>query len=563
MHPSPRHNPYPGDHDYERSYSPTRGRGPIPGRGRGRGRGHGWQPRGPYPRDGRRSDYYHRSYDSSYDRDYRASPYNYEEDGNSHRPYAYSSHERDIRDTSQSDPVRTLFVRHIKGIRFSKLQSCFERFGELHDLCDQSNLRGFAFFTYYDLRAAIRAQSEMNYREVDGVTIEVRYSFPKTDEALTEYCDRTKNQGTILVTARDCPLPIPDQEVRSYFEQFGDVMSVRRYRTNERQRCVEFYDSRACLRAHDRATGSAFRGGTLDCRFLWDRNNKNMTRQAQEAKQLAHASDYHYSSSHGRAAPRDYSRPPYSSEEYYSRRDYSGEPYRHQSPRYRRANGRDDYYDRPSYGPSHRSPVGSRHQQSRSPSPARSASQTAPPVQGLDSERLQQAQQAQQVLSLLASQMQPHPSNPPNNGSNGVQASQVNQLVSLLAQAQALQQQQASATSWSQPTPAQMETLPPAYSAPPVATTLSTHLPTSSYSTSNPTTTAVAPTNSHPKEPASDATTISKPISPQSAIAQYLMPAAQASSAATTTMAAATPSTAAQSLYYNPLTSDAYDPYAA
>ncbi|KAJ1985403.1 hypothetical protein H4R34_000057 [Dimargaris verticillata] len=427
-------------------------------------------------------------------------------------------------------------------------------------------MRGFAFFTYYDLRAAIRAQSEMNHREIDGIRIEVRYSFPKSDEALTEYCDRTKNQGTILVTARDCPLPVPDQEIRGYFEQFGDVMSVRRYRTNERQRCVEFYDSRACLRAHDRATGGSFRGGTLDCRFLWDRNNKNMTRQAQEAKQLTHAPEYHYPPNSDRAASRDHVRPAYSSNDYYSRRDHSRESYRHQSPRYRQTNGRDDYYDRPSSGPSHRPPAGSYRQRSRSSSPTRSASRAAPPVQGLDSERLQQAQQAQQVLSLLASQMQPPLSSPPNDN-NGVQTSQVNQLVSLLAQAQALQQQQqqqqrASSAPWSQPTPAQPEAHAPAYSAPPVATTLSTHLPTSSHLTSTPAATTSAPINSLPKEPTMNTPNVSKPVLPQSAIAQYLMPAVQAPSAAAPATTTATTSTAAQSLYYNPLTSDAYDPYA-
>ncbi|KAJ1994661.1 hypothetical protein H4R33_000178 [Dimargaris cristalligena] len=230
----------------------------------------------------------------------------------------------------------------------------------------------------YDIRNAIRALEELNGKEIDGVPLDIQFSFPKDDKALTDICDRRSNQGTLLVTVRDDNRPVDDDELRRFFQQYGDVKDIKPFRENVRQRVLEFYDSRDCVKAHDYATGAQYNHGTIDCRFLWDL-----------------------------AQNRDDSRTRYGPPE--SRGSISSE-FKNPSP----ASG-------------------------RPPTTHYENAPAAEPSQTVDAERLKQAQQAQQVLSLLAAQTQTPVQAQPSVAQNplmslmGPQGAQVAQLLSLLS----------------------------------------------------------------------------------------------------------------------------------
>ncbi|KAJ1656481.1 hypothetical protein IWQ61_003949 [Dispira simplex] len=319
------------------------------------------------------------------------------------------------------------------GATIDDIAPLFEEFGDLHDVCDHISRKGIAFISFYDLRAATRALESLNGKEINGIPIDVRYSLPKTDEAFKEFCDRHKNQGTLLVTARDCPLPLNDSDLRDYFQQFGDVASFKPFRNNERQRLVEFYDSRDCIRANDMAHGTQYNEGILNCRFIWDMNQKLMTRQSMGAERVK--------SVRGGRGLRGPERSSYFRGHHEGEGDYGRGHYRRSSPPPRRQ---------------HYSPGQSRErymtgQSSRETSVSRTGDgprRVPPPAQAtLDAQRLQQAQQAQQLISnMMNSQasnlnqtQQPtiNPAAALQMAANLPQGFQLAQLMSLFGQIQA------------------------------------------------------------------------------------------------------------------------------
>ncbi|KAJ1965958.1 hypothetical protein IWQ62_002537 [Dispira parvispora] len=240
----------------------------------------------------------------------------------------------------------------------------------------------------YDLRAATRALESLNGREINGIPIDVRYSLPKNDEAFKEFCDRHKNQGTLLVTARDCPLPLNDSDLRSYFQQFGDVASFKPFRSNERQRLVEYYDSRDCIRANDMAHGTEYNGGTLHCRFIWDLNQKLMTRQSVDAERAKSVRGRGVRGSERSSSFRGH---------HEGEGDYGRGHYRRSSPpprrqRYSPGQSRERYL------------AGQSSRETSVTRPRDDPHRAPPPAQAtLDAQRLQQAQQAQQLISNMMS----------------------------------------------------------------------------------------------------------------------------------------------------------------
>ncbi|KAJ1654534.1 hypothetical protein IWQ61_005557 [Dispira simplex] len=319
------------------------------------------------------------------------------------------------------------------GATIGDIAPLFEEFGDLHDVCDHISRKGIAFISFYDLRVATCALESLNGKEINGIPVDVRYSLPKSDEAFKEFCDRHKNQGTLLVTARDCTLPLNDSDLRGYFQQFGDVASFKPFRNNERQRLVEFYDSRDCIRANDMAHGAQYNEGTLNCRFIWDMNQKLMTRQSMGAERVK--------SVRGGRGLRGPERGSYFRSHHEGEGDYSRGHYRRSSPPPRWQ---------------HYSPGQSRErymtdQSSRETSVSRTGDgprRVPPPAQvTLDAQRLQQAQQAQQLISnMMNSQasnlnqtQQPtiNPAAALQMAANLPQGFQLAQLMSLFGQIQA------------------------------------------------------------------------------------------------------------------------------
>ncbi|CAG8461694.1 2458_t:CDS:10 [Rhizophagus irregularis] len=167
-------------------------------------------------------------------------------------------------------PCRTLFIRNIQyGTKTELVRSKFEEYGEIRDIFDIIEKRGMLFLSFYDIRAAEKAKVEMQNYEFGGRKIDVHYSLPKENEELI-YCDRDKNQGTLFITLKEGKVPLDNDALISHFSQFGEVKIVREYRTHPNQRFVEFWDSRACIRAHDATLNAEYNGGYFDCKFAWD-----------------------------------------------------------------------------------------------------------------------------------------------------------------------------------------------------------------------------------------------------------------------------------------------------
>ncbi|CAG8506916.1 6063_t:CDS:10 [Funneliformis caledonium] len=167
-------------------------------------------------------------------------------------------------------PCRTLFIRNIQyGTKTELVRSKFEEYGEIRDIFDIIEKRGMLFLSFYDIRASEKAKVEMQNYEFGGRKIDVHYSLPKENEEMI-YCDRDKNQGTLFITLKEGKAPLDNDALIHHFSQFGEVKVVREYRTHPNQRFVEFWDSRACTRAHDATLNAEYNGGHFDCKFAWD-----------------------------------------------------------------------------------------------------------------------------------------------------------------------------------------------------------------------------------------------------------------------------------------------------
>ncbi|KAJ1911910.1 hypothetical protein IWQ60_009916, partial [Tieghemiomyces parasiticus] len=234
--------------------------------------------------------------------------------------------------------------------------------------------------------------------------LDIRFSLPKDARALHEICERADNQGTILVTVRDDSRRVNDEELGNFLSRYGEICAIRAFRENDRQRIVEFYDSRDCLRAHDQCKGAPYNQGTLDMRLLWDQATRSMALNIQDS----HNEDRNGRDRHGSRAE---------------------EPsYRHRNHEYER--NRDDHRGHTHHSYSHTEPY--------QPTPAANANAiplppapapVAPPqptaaatlsttngpdpATAISADRLAQAQQAQHILSMLALHSQANGLAPP------------------------------------------------------------------------------------------------------------------------------------------------------
>lgn len=75
--------------------------------------------------------------------------------------------------------------------------------------------------------------------------------------------------------------PVAPTELERIVRVHGDVARTRDFKTNERKKYFEFYDSRDCAKAYSALSGSTFKGGRVEVEFAWD---------LPESKRLAQAS---------------------------------------------------------------------------------------------------------------------------------------------------------------------------------------------------------------------------------------------------------------------------------
>ncbi|WFD18258.1 hypothetical protein MCAP1_000457 [Malassezia caprae] len=191
-----------------------------------------------------------------------------------------------------SKPCRTLFVRNVAfEVDMLMLRADFAAFGEIRTWFDIVQRRGMLFVTYYDTRAADNARVHMNGKAYEGRALDVHFSLPK-DEDQQQHCDRTKNQGTLFVAVEGATEPLTDEALQSKFVEYGDIRSLRTYKDQAHTRFLEYWDSRACVAAHDALQDTEFLGGRLAIKFAWDLATVSLVNDARhrsEAKAAAEA----------------------------------------------------------------------------------------------------------------------------------------------------------------------------------------------------------------------------------------------------------------------------------
>ncbi|KAG2220605.1 hypothetical protein INT45_002627 [Circinella minor] len=185
---------------------------------------------------------------------------------------------------AREKPCRTLFVRNIQyDLKAHEIREMYEKFGEVKEVFNLIESRGMVFVTFYDIRSAEKAKDATQGMFLANRRIDVHYSLPKEEEENAK-CDRTKNQGTLLFTLKNTDSWLQDDQLYDYFGQFGEVKIIRtphfRHHGTEalerrnRQRFVEFYDSRGCVDAYDSCHGKEYKGGRWDVSFFWDHTNR-------------------------------------------------------------------------------------------------------------------------------------------------------------------------------------------------------------------------------------------------------------------------------------------------
>eukprot|EP01125_Pyxidicula_operculata_P005993 TRINITY_DN2095_c0_g1_i2.p1 TRINITY_DN2095_c0_g1~~TRINITY_DN2095_c0_g1_i2.p1 ORF type:complete len:312 (-),score=71.67 TRINITY_DN2095_c0_g1_i2:68-1003(-) len=119
------------------------------------------------------------------------------------------------------------------------------------------------FITFYDLRHAELAKRELQDTDIHGRKIDVHWSVPKEDESKEE----DRNKGTIMVIVKD-PTELPDTlELRTLFEQWGDIKEVRDTYGNPNQKFVECWDTRDSAKIVENYQGFPFAGGKIEMKY--------------------------------------------------------------------------------------------------------------------------------------------------------------------------------------------------------------------------------------------------------------------------------------------------------
>ncbi|KAI8342831.1 hypothetical protein BC941DRAFT_509711 [Chlamydoabsidia padenii] len=177
----------------------------------------------------------------------------------------------------ENKPCRTLFVRNVQyNTTEDEIYRVFSPYGEIKEIYSKIDKRGLVFVHYYDLRAAEKAKADCANIRIGGRELDIHYSFPK-DDIRTVKCDETKNQGTLLLSLNGTGNHLIDTELYDVFRQYGDIKVIRTpnfktYTENTArwQRLLEYYDSRAAVRAAKETHGTEYKSGIWDVNFFWD-----------------------------------------------------------------------------------------------------------------------------------------------------------------------------------------------------------------------------------------------------------------------------------------------------
>ncbi|KAF9333577.1 hypothetical protein BG006_003433 [Podila minutissima] len=174
---------------------------------------------------------------------------------------------------SMERPNRTLFVRNIDkfGINEHDIRQLYKPYGDIRNICNLIEKRGIVFINFYDIRAAEYAKKETHELQLKNRKLDVHFSLPKNPSVTHRNCEESDNQGTLFMHLRQAGKEdINDSELKEVFEQWGEVRSIRRHKQTTHQRFVEFFDSRACVKAHHNGQNFPFHRGSFDLKYAWD-----------------------------------------------------------------------------------------------------------------------------------------------------------------------------------------------------------------------------------------------------------------------------------------------------
>jgi len=163
-------------------------------------------------------------------------------------------------------PCRTLFVRNLAyNVTEPQLRELFASYGEIAKIKSLIHKRGIVFITYYDIRHAEAAKTELQGRDISGRELDIHYSVPKDDETAEFHEDR--NQGSLFITIRGSKQNIKASDLREKFAPYGDLKGVRDCRNNPYIKFVDYYDTRHAEAALNALNQFNFQGATLEVEF--------------------------------------------------------------------------------------------------------------------------------------------------------------------------------------------------------------------------------------------------------------------------------------------------------
>ena len=161
---------------------------------------------------------------------------------------------------------RVLFIRNIPfATKEEVVKELFSKLGEIKKFFAKIEDRGIAFVTYYDIRDAEKAHTEMNHHVIDSREIQVHYSLPKESELNLH--ETLENHANLYVLMKNCETFPTKEQFKEHFEKCGEVAEVREMESKPNVKFVEFYDSRHAKKAIETCHNEEWEGGLLEVKY--------------------------------------------------------------------------------------------------------------------------------------------------------------------------------------------------------------------------------------------------------------------------------------------------------
>ena len=143
-------------------------------------------------------------------------------------------------------PSRTLFVRNLANhVDLEKLKDLFEKFGPIRNMYTQAKYRGFVMISFYDIRHAKAAKTNLQSKKMSGKKLDIHFALPKDTSNGSN--DKVVNQGTLVVFNLDAT--ITNEQLIQVFGNYGEIKDIRETPNKKSHKFIEFYDVRDAQKA--------------------------------------------------------------------------------------------------------------------------------------------------------------------------------------------------------------------------------------------------------------------------------------------------------------------------